>query len=294
VLVSKRDALYAELGKAAYERHGINAGDPRVVTPIANAQAQLSALDEEIEDLSNSYSGSWYTPTRLANLFYVLMASLVIAPCLVCGGCLTVYNYRQREAVKKEVAEANQLWDSGDKVQAVGKYKVLIEKQLWRIEDSAKSICFQRAIEFEAEKGDSNSARQLIEKALDEKVSLTLNNPKAKQIMAEVRTEKEAKAVREDETAGKRKLQALKDIVSKLESFPDRFAPVAERRQYNKELEKLVKGFDSIKIDVKVHRKEATAIVELYEKKIERRYDGQIYGELSDMVREIARQLVSS
>ena len=66
VLESKRRDALMELGRAAFERFGEQAGPLELCTAISQCKARLAALDLEIERLSTSKSGQVLTPKRLA------------------------------------------------------------------------------------------------------------------------------------------------------------------------------------------------------------------------------------
>jgi hypothetical protein len=109
---------------------------------------------------------------------------------ILCAGVLSLVGKQMKETAKKDVAEANRLWEAGDKAQAVAKYKSLIENRFHSMDDSDKPVVFKRAIEFDVEQKNETSARQLIKKAEEEKITLSLDGP-AYWVMLRVQQEKE-------------------------------------------------------------------------------------------------------
>jgi hypothetical protein len=65
-LKMKRGHPFAELGKAAFEKHGEQSGSTELVNPIVNAHTRLAALDSDIRHLSESPPGQVLTPRRIA------------------------------------------------------------------------------------------------------------------------------------------------------------------------------------------------------------------------------------
>jgi hypothetical protein len=58
--------VFAKLGEAVYQQHGVNAGAAAVVEPIANAVARRDQLNAEMSTLQQGSKGKWLTPKRIA------------------------------------------------------------------------------------------------------------------------------------------------------------------------------------------------------------------------------------
>ncbi len=122
-------------------------------------------------------------------------AGILLCFFVCCGGFVTFVAKQDDESAKKELREANELWAKDRKADAAGKYKQVIEKH-WHTSSvkSESSTILQRLIEFEAEQGNTSSARSLIEKAEQNKIALSLDSPKAKEIMTQFQRERQEQA----------------------------------------------------------------------------------------------------
>jgi len=91
-----------------------------------------------------------------------------------------------RQQAERDLADATNLWDAGDRVGAVTKYKAVIEHG----DNFGKGQpIFSRVIDFETTQGNTSAARSYIEKAQSHKIVLSLTEPKAKAIAALSRDE---------------------------------------------------------------------------------------------------------
>jgi hypothetical protein len=66
VLEAKARHSLTELGAAAFDRFGDQAGPSEIVSPIAQCKSRVAILDQEIERLSTLRKGKVFTPKRLA------------------------------------------------------------------------------------------------------------------------------------------------------------------------------------------------------------------------------------
>lgn len=94
-----------------------------------------------------------------------------------------------RIAVEKSIVEANCLWDSGKKPEAVETYRTIIKSDTSAIEPGVRATVFQRVVEFDIENGNVGLARDLITRATKEGLLLPLDNEKAKALQDEIRTQ---------------------------------------------------------------------------------------------------------
>ena len=86
-----------------------------------------------------------------------------------------------RAADQKTLAEADTLWQSGDKAAAVAKYRPILH----RLQGSERELAYGRCIDFECEAGNTDGAKQLLAEAAKKQVTPSVNNPQAKGLLAE-------------------------------------------------------------------------------------------------------------
>ncbi|MCH7687690.1 MAG: hypothetical protein IH899_13570 [Planctomycetes bacterium] len=123
-----------------------------------------------------------------------LQWTAVSIACLVIFG---IVNQMQKSAALKTLAEANQLWESGSKEDAIDQYRSLVSDLSYLDkQDSARVL--RRVIEFDCENDNLEEARELVEKADRLGIKLSLTNPKAKALVAQVEAERK-EAEREKE-----------------------------------------------------------------------------------------------
>ena len=163
--------------------------------------------------------------------------------CVLCGCCGFIGRLEQRkideanhlaqEQAKQDLADARALWETGNKAAAVTKYKAVLRGRY--LEGEGPTI-YQRVIEFEAEQGNTSAAKALIEEADRQDIALALNTPKAKEVMAQFRQERQnretaalAKKKQQEELALAEKKQLeekiaanqAKKIAAKWEGIPN-------------------------------------------------------------------------
>ena len=208
----------------------------------------------------------------------VLVGAVVIAVLWVAG-------YLVKRSAEKAMAEAHAAWGSGNKEAAVAQYKSLAKTHWdsWPKEDL--TVMVGRIADFDADKGEADSAREWLEKARQRELVLNLESVAAKTILAKIDEEKAAAE------GAKQKLPAFKKLVKKYKNSPDRFASSEDVEKFNKELATIQKEFCSIPFNPTKNRDEAKEIVELFENEIEHKYQGQLYRELEEEVRQIYARL---
>ena len=74
----KLSRTFADLGKAAFEKHGEESGPAEVVHPVAIARTRLEKLDAEIARLSQAQPGQVLTPKRIAIGGFAIAALAVL------------------------------------------------------------------------------------------------------------------------------------------------------------------------------------------------------------------------
>lgn len=115
---------------------------------------------------------------------------------------LMVVAAMQEAAIKKNLEEADQLWASGQKAEAVSKYKTVLDSGVSSVDKSLRPTVFQRVIEFEAEKGDTSSAMQYARQAASNDVEVVTDKPAAKKLLADAKAEALAKKNEERSGSG--------------------------------------------------------------------------------------------
>jgi hypothetical protein len=122
---------------------------------------------------------------------------VAVALAMLCGVGM-FFAWRAQEDAKKELEEANRLWDAGKKAEAVIKYRTVLDMNLGTVpSDAERPVVYQRAIDFELEQGHTDTARALVEKALDKKVDVSRCSPAAAQFIAQVRADREKREAEE-------------------------------------------------------------------------------------------------
>lgn len=143
----------------------------------------------------------------------------VLVSCLACGhqwiprpkvkikggcGCLLavlaimlVIGIVASTRAKSELDEADKLFDSGKKAEAVAKYKANMDFA------SDKARVFKRVVEYELAQGNQAEARKWIDTALDKKVDVTYDTEAGRKLAADVQKEREQKAIAAKQTKQK-------------------------------------------------------------------------------------------
>ncbi len=189
-------------------------------------------------------------------------------------------SHLEEQKAAKNLAEANALWTSGKKADAVDKYRLLLHEHNDTTK-SNRSFIRNRTITFDVEQGTLDEAKQLISEALEGGETPSLESTKAEELLLEVRKG------RPDD-----KLAAFRQVVAKWQSFPaDQYASDKTRRQYNQELNALQKTFFETPLDVKKNPRVAKEIIELFHEKIENKYSGQSYLELEQAISQLFMQM---
>lgn len=104
----------------------------------------------------------------------------------------------QRQATEKDLARAKAMWDEGNRSEAVAIYQSVLKDRDMFIPDDQKPIVYGRVIDHLSEQGSQDEVRGLLEK-LDRNVSTVtplVETESAKQLLADIRREKEAEQQR--------------------------------------------------------------------------------------------------
>lgn len=121
-----------------------------------------------------------------------------------CFAAVVVIGVVGTEQKKKEVratlAEANRLWDVGNRPEAGARYNAVIATGLDFVDKSEHPMIFQRAIEVEVAQGNTSAARTLIDRAVKAKIVLSFDDPKTKELVALGSSSQSAAKVEENES----------------------------------------------------------------------------------------------
>lgn len=91
---------------------------------------------------------------------------------------------------KRDYSEANRSWTAGEKAEAVRFYKHHLVNANSLAQAADRPTMFERVIEYEIEQGNTASAKGFIDMAESQKVRLSLNEPRARELLAEVQKER--------------------------------------------------------------------------------------------------------
>ena len=123
----------------------------------------------------------------------------------------------KQSANKARIAEANQLWTSGDKANAISKYHAAINNGIVYIDPNDRSLVVSRVLDFEAEKGRANEAKSIIAESLKENVALCPETTAGKALLAQF--EADRLRVVEEEKASRAKQESSGGFVSSFGSW---------------------------------------------------------------------------
>ncbi len=129
--------------------------------------------------------GTAPAPTSKKRL--VIVAAVAGALVLLCGGVgvlVTVFN-KEKQAAQKELAEADGLWNSGDKAGAAAKYRALLQNKSHKAAVKGElAPVYGRVIDYEIEQGDKDAAKALLDEATSAKVTPAVSHPEAKALVS--------------------------------------------------------------------------------------------------------------
>ncbi len=136
-------------------------------------------------------TGPPVTATSTARKKKLVVLSAVGGACLLlcCGGVgalFTIFS-KEKQAAQQELAEADALWDSGDRAGAVTNYRALLQSRGRKaaLRDGDKARAYGRVIDFDVEAGDAESAKRVVAEAASSKVTPSVNHPEAKLLVAQ-------------------------------------------------------------------------------------------------------------
>lgn len=117
------------------------------------------------------------------------------------------------EQAKKELAEADRLWDAGQKPEAVTRYRSLVASG--RATDTPRgAVVYQRVIEFDVGQGNTDSARQLADQALAKNLDVRSDDPAVAGVLAEARAARD-KRLEDERVAQAKRMEEAREAAAK-------------------------------------------------------------------------------
>ncbi len=119
----------------------------------------------------------------------LIIASVIGGACLLlcCGGfgIIAMFGTKMTDTARKQLPEADGLWDKSDKAGAVSKYRVIIDDhRVHFLKEEDRPRVYGRVIDYEYENGNAEAGKKLIEKAAKDNITPTVNHPEAKAVLA--------------------------------------------------------------------------------------------------------------
>lgn len=140
-----------------------------------------------------------------SRVLLILGGALLCSIFLCCGLGMFVGLYSMQQD-KQRLAEANQQWEAGQKADAVAAYKAFIDRGSKNFpSDADRPVIYRRVIEYELEKGNTDTAKAWAEKALDNKVEVTSDSKVVNEFVAKVRADRERREAEALAAEAKRK-----------------------------------------------------------------------------------------
>lgn len=110
-----------------------------------------------------------------------VVAVLFLGFCVVVGVLYT----QSKKAAQQGLAEADSMWEAGDKAGGATKYRALLQNKGEKaaLSGDERARVYGRLIDFDVERGDTESAKNLITEAASAKVSPVVTHPEAKKLL---------------------------------------------------------------------------------------------------------------
>mgnify|MGYP001419291560 CR=1 FL=1 len=112
----------------------------------------------------------------------VAVAAVLLLSCAGLFGLGLFLMNSERQAAKKDYAEANELWDVGKKEESAVKYRGALKG----LRGEEKAMAYGRLIDHECEAGNTEAAKSLVADAAKAKIIPSVNHPDAKKLLASV------------------------------------------------------------------------------------------------------------
>ena len=206
----KRDSLIASIGKAIYDKH-LDAGGPiELVEPIASSIARIAQIDTEIGQQSQVGKGSFVTPKRMlvgVGLILALFTAYLVVPRTSGDRNWKAESEDERaSAIAKHEPQFLQMlqagdsaWDEGKKPEAVQHYSQLLGQFCGHGQSDRTEVARQRnpemaraagrAIDFLADNGNDETAKDLIRKAGQSNLVIVYNSTKVNRLVIEAKAD---------------------------------------------------------------------------------------------------------
>ena len=213
----KRDSLIASIGKSIYEQHRNESGPIELVATIESVLARVSSIEVEIDEQSQVGKGTFVTPKRIllgGAAALVLVGTYLVFP-RTSGDADWSAQLAQEESVAiakhepvfLQMLEAgDSAWDAGKKDDAVQHYSQLLAQfcgygqsdrtAVANLHKSEMARAAGRAIDFLADSGNDETAKDLIKKADQSDLVIVYRSPKANRLVIEAKAD-QAKEDRE-------------------------------------------------------------------------------------------------
>jgi hypothetical protein len=119
----------------------------------------------------------------------LIVLSAVGGACLLlcCGGfgLVGMFGMKMQDTTRKQLAEADALWDKGDKTGAVGKYRdIFNDHRATFLKDEDRPRVYGRVIDADVESGNTDSAKKLLADAKKNGVTPSVSRPEASRLLA--------------------------------------------------------------------------------------------------------------
>ena len=202
----QRTSQYLQLGKTAYEMPGKPAAASPVSQQIDQLLERVAAIEEEATGLGKAAGTTWLSPKKMlsGSLAIVALMCVLFVVQMMRSSSKPYYKYKfEADEAEHEkdfealVIEADALWDSEKKPEAVDKYVTLLDKYCGYGErfnqDKHKPELARasvRAIDDLVSSGNTEAAKRLIILADQSSLTLVFRNPESNKLVAAVRAEK--------------------------------------------------------------------------------------------------------
>ncbi len=121
-----------------------------------------------------------------ARMKLIVLSAVAGVLFLACAGVVGVLATKARKAAEQGLAEADRAWDAGDKAGAASQYRNLLQDRGRKaaLKPDEKARLFGRLIDFDAERGEVESAKALLEEAASGNVTPQVGHPEGLKLLA--------------------------------------------------------------------------------------------------------------
>ena len=96
----------------------------------------------------------------------------------------------KQSANKARISEAHQLWASGDKANAISKYRAAIDSGIVFIAPDDRSVVVSRVVDYDAENGHADEARNILASSSKENVDVRPETTAGRALFAQIEEER--------------------------------------------------------------------------------------------------------